>query len=333
MKITFFHRHPSLGFSIQQVFKTVVGGIRSEFSEEILEEIVTPSIGSMPWDAWRNIRFVHQRKNKLGINHISGHIHEVVLGLFGCKTIITMHDLVFLDNVKNPLKRFYKWLFWLYLPVKLADCITCISEQTKKNILKYIKTDKLVVIHNPLSPNFEYVPKEFNKEKPIILHIGTGWNKNLKRTIQALEGISCHLRIVGKISNEIVEMLAKFNIEYSQTSNLTDEEIRQEYINCDIVNFPSEYEGFGMPVIEGQKTGRVVLTSSIEPLIEIAGDAVNFVNPKDIKSLHNGYLKIINDSEYRESLISKGLENTRRFELSYIVEQYMKVYEELEKNG
>ena len=88
-----------------------------------------------------------------------------------------------------------------------------------------------------------------------------------------------------------------------------------------------------MPVIEGQKTGRVVLTSHIEPIIEIAGDAVHFVNPKEVESIRDGYLKIISDAEYRNGLILKGLVNTKRFELSHIVKQYMKVYEELEKNG
>ena len=333
MKITFFHRHPSLGFSIQHVFSNIIEGLKSTSPQHIIENVEMPSLGSMPWDVVINCVYTYKHRNKNGINHISGHIHDVILGLIGCKAVITIHDLVFIDNVKNPIKRFYKWLFWLYLPVKLAKKITCISQQTKNNILKHIKTDKLVVIHNPIDPAYQFSPKIFNVEKPVILHIGTGWNKNLKRTIEALKDIPCHLRIIGKLSEEIVRVLTEYKIDYSNAFQLSDEEIRQEYINCDIVNFPSEYEGFGMPIIEGQKTGRVVLTSNIEPLIEIAGNAVNFVNPKDINSIHNGYLKIINDFEYRENLISKGLENTKRFELSYIVEQYMKVYEELEKNG
>jgi glycosyltransferase involved in cell wall biosynthesis len=151
--------------------------------------------------------------------------------------------------------------------------------------------------------------------------------------ILCFEDIPCHLRIIGKLSEEIVSVLTEYKIEYSNAFQLSDEEIRQEYKNCDIVNFPSEYEGFGMPVIEGQKTGRVVLTSHIEPIIEIAGDAVHFVNPKEVESIRDGYLKIISDAEYRNGLILKGLVNTKRFELSHIVEQYMKVYEELEKNG
>lgn len=55
-----------------------------------------------------------------------------------------------------------------------------------------------------------YVKKVFNSKEPIILHIGTMERKNLKRTIKALEGIKCKLRIVGKINNEIESLLLQY---------------------------------------------------------------------------------------------------------------------------
>jgi glycosyltransferase involved in cell wall biosynthesis len=329
MKVTFFHRHRSLGFSIQHVFGPVIEGMQSVDPNIEIEEVFMPSMRSMPWDVVQNCWYVFRHRNKEGINHISGHIHDVVLSLTGCKTVLTIHDLVFIDNVKNPIKRFYKWLFWLYLPIRLADRITCISEHTSMNILKHIHTEKLRMIHNPLDPAFNYIPKEFNLEKPVVLHIGTGWNKNLKRSILALDGLTCHLRIIGKLSEEMLCLLEEHKIEYSNDYQLTDEKIREEYINSDIVNFPSEYEGFGMPIVEGQKTGRVVLTSAIEPLIEIAGGAAHFVNPHDINSLREGYVKLIEDATYRNHLIRNGLKNTVRFDIRCIAGEYIKVYHEV----
>lgn len=326
MKINYFYRHPKVGFSIQKVFDTLTEEIAKYID---IEKYYVPEKGSMLWDILKNNIYTFKHRNKSGINHITGHIHDVILALSSQKTVLTIHDLVFIDNVKNPIKRLYKWLFWLYLPVKLADRITCISTQTKLNILKYIQTDKISVIPNPIDSRFQYVEKTFNEDKPIILHIGTGWNKNLKRTIEALHNIPGHLRIIGNINGEVVELLQKFQIEYSTASNLSDEEIRQEYVNCDIVNFPSEYEGFGMPIIEGQKTGRVVLTSYIEPLIGVSGGAVEFVNPKEIESIRNGYLKLINDKNHREKLIQGGLRNTERFSVQRIAQQYLTLYQEV----
>lgn len=324
--ITFFHRNHKCGFSIYKVFKTIENELNSQ--EQELEEYFMPSPFSMPWDIIRNSVFTFKHRNTNGINHISGHIHDVMLGLLGCKTVLTIHDLVFIDNVKNPIKRFYKWLFWLYIPIKMANKVTCISNETKRKVLKHIKTDKITVIYNPIDPTFKYVPKTFNKECPTILHIGTFWNKNLERTIQALESINCHLRIVGEIDSHILQILQEKNIKYSNVKDLSDEEIRQEYINCDIVNFPSIYEGFGMPVIEGQQTGRIVITSAIEPIKEIAGDAVIFVDPYDIQSIRNAYIRVIENKNLREHIINNGLVNAKRFDTKNIVQQYLKLYQE-----
>ena len=326
--ITFFHRNNKCGYSIYKVFKIIENEIKKKY---LINEYFTPSPNSMPWDIIKNSWYVYKYRNKKGINHISGHIHDVILGLVGCKTVLTIHDTVFLDNVKNPIKRVYKWLFWLYIPIKLANAVTCISKETKKHIIQNINIneDKITVIYNPVDPSYQFIPKEFNTEKPVILHIGTGWNKNLERTILALKGIPCHLRIIGTLSHFFLDLLKENNIEYSNIYNLTDEEIKQEYINCDIVNFPSVYEGFGMPVIEGQQIGRVVLTSNIEPILDISGEAALLVDPYDINDIHKAYLNIIKDKQLRDSLIQKGLNNVKRFEASFIAKQYIDLYNTL----
>lgn len=326
MTISYFQRHNDIGFSIQRVFKTTIGRIQK--TEEV-EMFFVPSKRSLPWDIFKNSWFTFRHSNKTGINHITGHIHEVVLGLIGCKTVLTIHDLVFIDNVHNPIKKFYKWFFWLYLPIKLSNKVVCISCQTKQNVLKYINTNKLVVIYNPVDPVFEFYPKVFNKEHPVILHIGTGWNKNLKRVVESLKGIPCHLRIIGKLSTKEHEFIKSCHIDYTNVFNLSDEGIKQEYINCDIVSFPSVYEGFGMPIVEGQKTGRVVLSSKIQPLIEVSGDSVCYVNPLDISSIRGGFLKLINDDAYRDKLVKKGKTNVERFQLEKIAQEYLDLYKSI----
>jgi len=86
-----------------------------------------------------------------------------------------------------------------------------------------------------------------------------------------------------------------------------------------------------MPIIEGQKTGRVVITSQLEPMIEISGNAVEYVNPYDINSIRDAYLNVINHPNHREELIRKGLINVERFDVRKIAKQYMDIYNELRK--
>ena len=195
--------------------------------------------------------------------------------------------------------------------------------------MKQIKTNKVSVIYNPIQPIFQYTPKEFNTQCPRILHIGTAWNKNLDRVIQSLKDISCELRIIGELDTKTIKLLKENNIYYTNSSNLSDKDMVKEYQQADIISFPSLYEGFGMPIIEGQKTGRIVVTSNLAPLTEIASDAAIFVNPYEIESIKQGFITAINNHQLRNTLIQKGNQNISRFEQKKIAEQYINLYKSI----
>ena len=184
------------------------------------------------------------------------------------------------------------------------------------------------MVFNPIGSEFTFHPKLINKSCPTILHVGTGGNKNLDSTIIALKGFPCNLRIVGKLDDKQKMLLNLYNIHYECVCNLTDSEMLNEYINCDLVNFPSLYEGFGMPIIEGQAIGRPVLTSNISPTKEVAGNAAVLVNPTNTDSIREGYEILLEDAE---EYIVRGLENVKRFALSRISQDYFQIYKNLVK--
>lgn len=291
-----------------------------------MSEYYMPVSRAYPWHCLVNIVYTFFHRKRHTINHQTGDNHYLLLALIGGKSIVTIHDLVCLKNTRNRLKWIYKYIFYLYLPVKIADRVVCISNKTRNDVLQYISTDKIAVIYNPINPIYRYTPKVFHKDYPIILHIGAGWNKNLKRVVMALQGIPCLLRIIGVISDDIVELLNKYKIDYSIDVGLSDEQIKEEYKKCDIVSFPSIYEGFGMPIIEGQKTGRIVVTSYIEPLVEVSAGAAILVNPEDIDSIREGFILAIENDPLRERLIKEGVVNAARFDSKKIAAQYMDLY-------
>lgn len=326
MKITYFIRNRKAGYSLHKQSMQLINEVAKFCDIEVFE---LPEYRAYPWHMFKNMLFVYQHRNKQGINHLTGDAHYCILSLINCVSILTVHDLSILDLPNSKIKRFINYFFWVFLPFKFCTRIVCISEYTRKQV--QIKTNRkdLEVIYDSLSSAWAYSPKEFKLQFPIVLCIGTAKHKNLERVIKALEGLNCYLRIIGHVDSSLEKQLEKSSIKYSHAKNLTDSEMYDEYKKCDIVCFPSCYEGFGMPIIEGNAIGRCVLTSDIDPMKEIAGDAACLVNPYSVESIKEGVNKIILDAEYREQIVKKGLENISKYSVQFMGKQYIDLYKKI----
>jgi len=275
--------------------------------------------------------FFHQTD----VNHVTGDVHYLTYFLNSKKTILTIHDCGILKKSKG-IKRLFLFVFWYLIPEKKSSIITVISKTIKDELLREIKCNpkKIRVIHNMISPEFTRTEKFFDKVKPHILHIGSTDNKNLKNHIRALHGINCKFIIIGSPNIREIEDLRKFGIDYSIFSNLSRNKLLNQYKICDILLFASLYEGFGMPIIEAQAVGRVVVTSNFSPMNEISGSAACLVNPNDYLSIRKGIIKVIKDESYRENLINKGFENIKKFSAGKISREYLELYQEVyDKNS
>ena len=132
--------------------------------------------------------------------------------------------------------------------------------------------------------------------------------------------------IIGKLLKEQETMLSENKIFYSNFYNLTQKELINHYIEADIVSFISTYEGFGMPVIESQAIGRALITSDVNPMKEIAGGGACLVDPYDYIAIKKAINNIISDDLYRELLISKGVENSKKYSFDKVTQMYRSLY-------
>lgn len=264
------------------------------------------------------------------LNHITGDINFASLFLSRKRTLLTILDTGVMDGKRGMRKVILDWL-WFRMPAKSAKLITTISESAKKDILEYVgvPSEKIRVIPVAVSPNFKWAPKEFNASCPRILQVGTKANKNLARLISALAGLSCKLQIIGPLTDTLRNQLHANNIDYENWTNLAISDVVKKYQQCDLLTFCSTYEGFGMPIIEANAVGRVVVTSNVSSMPEVAGDAACFVNPFDIASIREGINKVIHQPEYRQTLVKNGKGNAKRFNADVIANQYLALYQEL----
>ncbi len=324
MKVIYFTRRQKRGnFSVERIFTLV----RKYLPRDLKGEIFVSSYESK--GIWPRLYNIFEARSHQGdVNHITGDVHFLSYLLNKRKTVLTILDCGFNKSKKSLLRKtIIKWL-WFTLPARRVSYITTISEFSKKEILSTIKFDpgKIVVIPVPLMDGFSYAKKKFNLKKPAILQIGTAPNKNLFRLFEALEGINCRLVVVGNLTKAHLKSLKVHKIDYKNLTNLSDKQIIKRYQKCDLVTFVSTYEGFGMPIVEANATGRPVITSDLPPMREVASGAACLVNPYSTSSIRQGILKVIKDESYRKNLIVLGQKNAKRFRPKPIVAQYVEVY-------
>jgi glycosyltransferase involved in cell wall biosynthesis len=144
-----------------------------------------------------------------------------------------------------------------------------------------------------------------------------------------LRDIKCKLEIIGRLTNENLNLLRQNNIDYVNSYDLNENEMLTKYREADLVTFVSTYEGFGMPILEANAVGRPVITGNVFSMPEVAGKAACLVDPHNVLEIRNGILRIINDKKYRERLVLNGFINVKRFETSVVAEKYAKIYREL----
>ena len=167
----------------------------------------------------------------------------------------------------------------------------------------------------------------------MILHVGTDPNKNLHRVARALSGIQCQLVVVGRCDAASEGALRSAGVNWVGRTNVTDADMPSIYAQADMVLFASTYEGFGMPIIEAQATGRPVVTSRVTAMPEVAGEGACLVDPYDVASIRSGVSRVLDDASYRDYLVYRGFENVRRFEPRLIASQYARLYEEVLLNA
>jgi glycosyltransferase involved in cell wall biosynthesis len=328
LKVRYFQRkaRPGFSFSLEFIFedirKRLINFIDADVRISSFENNgILSKIGNILEASFK------QSKH---INHITGEIHFLDLFMNKTKVVLTILDCGPMFRKKGLAREFVRYLY-LVLPIKKAAIVTTISETVKKEIISYTNCDPQKIVVIPVAVNEQYhpQPQKFNADKPIILQVGTGPNKNVERLIEALKDINCHLVIIGRLNNTISEAIENNKIEYSNYVGLSNDELLMQYKLCDIVSFVSTFEGFGMPIVEANCIERAVVTSNTSSMPEVASGAACLVDPLDINSIRNGFLKVIQNEAFRDLLINNGKNNRNRFNADKIAQSYLDIYKSI----
>jgi glycosyltransferase involved in cell wall biosynthesis len=270
----------------------------------------------------------------------------------GVKRLTTIHDLIplkypqyFTRKMRMVLKgRFYH-------AVNSSDFLISDSNSTKLDLLNYfpkLKEEKIIVIplassiskndcHDSIeSPTLQ---KMLSQNKQYFLSVATHEpRKNIKLVIEAFQALrqSDHseikLVLVGQrgwLESAAIHTKPELLENVTCTGAISDQELKGWYKKAVALVYPSLYEGFGLPVLEGMAMGCPVITSNISSLPEVAGNAAKLVDPYSLAELKEAMKYFLESQDKRKSYIAKGLNQSAKFSWNKTAELTEHVYSNL----
>ncbi|MGC5745803.1 glycosyltransferase family 4 protein [Chryseobacterium sp. NFX27] len=306
-----------------------------------------------------NVRFVETSKGSLsrqlkmgkdaqkeGADIFHGLSGELPLkwGKEPIKKIVTIHDLIFMRYPQYYSffdRKIHLWKF--KKAAASADKIVAISEQTKRDIITYLKVpeSKIEVIYQGCHKAFkeqqsnefiQEVKDKFNLPERYILNVGTIEDrKNLLNIIKGINGADIPLVVVGRKTTyyKKVEAFIRKNKMEKQViflEGVSMDELAVMYKLADIFVYPSFFEGFGIPVIEALFSKTVTITSNTSCLPEAGGKDSVYIDPANYLDI-GAKIKFLweNESE-RKRRAERSFEFVQKFNDEPIAAQLMNLY-------
>ncbi len=256
-----------------------------------------------------------------------------------CKYVVTIHDLayrIFPDTVSKIERLYYDFFFPIC--ARKADAVIAVSENTKKDIIRFfkVKEKKIQVIF--LGHNFSF-PKEVQKTgmpQEYILFLGAMEpRKNLLRLIRAYALLKDRIReklvLIGPRGSAYQDILYEIQRLHLQQDIVMTGYIEESLLSsilqkAKIFIFPSLYEGFGLPLLEAMAHGVPVITASNSCLPEVCKDCAIYINEKDEKNISEAIFFLLQNRSLRENLKQSGLQRSREFSWEKTAQETLNVY-------
>lgn len=328
------------------------------FSKENIYEILPEKLIHKSFSSLWRTKGVLKDLKKLNIEIYHGLSHEIPLGISKTKikSVVTIHDLIF-EHYPNQYNKIdiviYRAKF--KYACKNATHIIAISEQTKKDIIRFYKIpeNKITVCYQSCNEQFaqqisdekkEEIRKRYSLPKEYLLSVGSIIErKNVLTICKALKLLPSSIPLVvigdGGLYKEVVKKYIAQNNLMNQVIFLSENEEAKKSISfktaadfpaiyqmATAMIYPSVFEGFGIPVLEALLSQIPVITSNVSCLPETGGNAAFYINPTSEKEMANAIQEILENKPLVKEKIKLGLLHAQKFTPSKSALAVMNVY-------
>jgi glycosyltransferase involved in cell wall biosynthesis len=270
-----------------------------------------------------------------------------------CPTVITIHDLSFirLPHLFRPTNRLYLAVM-TRLSARRARRLIAVSAHTAAESVKLlgVPLERIDVIYHGVDPIFRPLPNDeieaFRQQQGLperfILCVGTlEPRKNHTRLVEAFariyDGKSKLVLVGGKgwLYNELFAKVEALGLNEAVIFQgyAMNKDLPLWYNAATVFAYPSLYEGFGMPILEAQACGTAVMTSTIPPLPETAGDAALLADPHNVDELAAHLNRLLTDESLRSDLEERGLAHACQFTWTRTAQETARTYRRALEKG
>lgn len=288
----------------------------------------------LPWAA---------RRERLDLLHSLAFVSPLAAP---CPTVVTVYDLSFIRRPENFRAGNRLYLRALTgLSCRRAKQVIAISHSTKNDLVAYygLPADRVSIVYPGCEPQYRPLPRPaveaFRAAKGLpekfVLYLGTlEPRKNVDTLVRAFAEArppGATLVLAGAPGWRVEEISRAI-----EDAGLSREVILPGYVPADekplwynaaeVFVYPSEYEGFGLPVLEALACGRPVITTNASSLPEVAGEAACLVPPRDTQALAEALSALLADPARRADLAARAPAQAARFSWPGAAERTVAVY-------
>ncbi|EKD90508.1 MAG: hypothetical protein ACD_31C00002G0007 [uncultured bacterium] len=273
------------------------------------------------------------------------------------KRIVTVHDLIPTVYPKEYLNNLNPYFRRTYLEsikqLPKVEHIIAVSNYTKKDIIKYFSIDenKISVIYEAADPIYrvhrphhclENLKNKFMLSEDFILFVGgIDPRKNLKTVVEVFSEISKENRNLNLVitgsdimvdedpsKRKIDKLIKKYKLKEKilPLGFIDTNDLACLYNRAKMLIYPSNYEGFGLPVLEAMACGCPVISSNRTSIPEIAGNGAIFIDPDNIEEIKIAVKRLLNDKLLSNSLRKRGLSRAKLFSWKKTRRETFQVY-------
>ncbi len=302
--------------------------------------------------AWRTWG-ITSRLEKDGVQLYHGLSGELPLNIrraAGVRSIVTIHDLIFLrypELYKAIDRKIYEYKF--RRACEQADRIIAVSEQTKRDVISFFGTaaEKIGVVYQGCDEQFRHTASEelrqevrhaYQLPERYILYVGSiEERKNLGLLAEAMSMVKdrdVQVVAVGRrtpYADSVQEEVEYFGLaqRFRMISGVPFRHLPALYQQAAVFVYPSIFEGFGIPMLEALCSGTPAIGCTGSCLEEAGGPSSLYVDPYDADKLAKALDSVLEDAELRERMIAEGRKHASRFEMEPLTHQLCAEYARL----